>query len=177
MAALGMLAPLIESLFVQCFAGIRRILATSAPPLSSSHPRWQWPTRKQWDCHYYLAENKRKKGLSKGILELATVIGLSARMPDDLEPMLEALFEYRNAMFHYGFEWPPIERQKFDIRRAKWPSNWFSVSTSGNQPWIFYVTDTFIDHCFVVMEAVLSGIGAFAREQSLLVPNTPRGRP
>jgi hypothetical protein len=98
-------------------------------------------------------------------------------MPNDLEPMLEALFEYRNAMFHCGFEWPPIERQKFDIRRTKWPSDWFSVSSSGHQPWIFYLTDTFVDRCFTVIDAVLGGIGAFARAELSILPNTPADRP
>ena len=35
-------------------------------------------------------------------------------LPDDLEPTLSALFAYRNAMFHSGFEWPRKELERFE---------------------------------------------------------------
>jgi hypothetical protein len=89
-------------------------------------------------------------------------------MPNDPEPVLQALFEYRNKMFHCGFEWPPVERKRFAEKRDrdKWPSDWFSMATSGEEPWIFYLTEAFSEHCLDIIYSVLSGIGAFARIRS-----------
>ena len=61
-----------------------------------------------------------------GILQLLDAIDMADHMPDDLRPMLSALFEYRNKMFHLGLEWPLEERQRFDKRLSKWPREWFS---------------------------------------------------
>lgn len=165
MAAVGMLAPLIESMFDQSFAGIRKLFETSRVAINSSHPRWgQQSTKKKWDYHFSLDGTKLKKGgLAKGILELVDTVGLSAHMPNDLKPVLQALFEYRNKMFHCGFEWPPVERKRFEEKRADWPSDWFSKSTSGDEPWIFYLSEAFTEHCLEIIHSVLSGIGAFAR--------------
>ncbi len=166
MAAVGMLAPLIELMFGQSFAGIRRLFEKSRVAISSSHPRWGQQSTKKWDCHFFWDGKKWNKGLAKGILELAEAVGLSAHMPNDLEPALQAIFEYRNKMFHCGFEWPPVERERFEQKRANWPSDWFSMATSGEEPWIYYLTDTFIEHCLDIIHSVLSGIGAFARIQT-----------
>jgi hypothetical protein len=86
-------------------------------------------------------------------------------MPSNLEPVLQALFEYRNKMFHRGFEWPSVEREQFERKRASWPSDWFSMAVSGQEPWIFYLTEAFIEHCLDIIHSVLVGIGAFARIQ------------
>jgi hypothetical protein len=167
MAAVGMLAPLIESMFDQSFAGIRQLFEKSRVAINSSHPRWgQQSTRKKWDCHLFLDGKKWTKGLAKGILELADTVGLSAHMPNDLEPVLQALFEYRNKMFHCGFEWPPVERKRFEEKRANWPSDWFSKAARGEEPWIFYLSEAFTEHCLDIIDSVLSGIGAFARIRS-----------
>ena len=50
MAAVGMLAPLFESILCQSFSGIRRSFETNSIPFSS-HPRWKLITKEPWDCH------------------------------------------------------------------------------------------------------------------------------
>ena len=69
---------------------------------------------------------------------------------------LAALFAYRNKMFHNGFEWPMKERHKFseEIQRRGWPPEWFKKSTSGDQPWIFYMSADFIQHCLDTIDQV-----------------------
>jgi hypothetical protein len=59
--------------------------------------------------------------------------------------MLEALFEYRNYMFHNGFEWPQARCAQFAARidKSGW-QDWFSTFTRGGEPWIFYMTEAFI---------------------------------
>jgi hypothetical protein len=49
-------------------------------------------------------------------------------------------------MFHQGFEWSESERAKFAKATAAWPAEWFSQATSGGEPWVFYLTDVFVDH-------------------------------
>lgn len=165
MAAVGMLAPIIESILCQSFRGIRRSFETNSIPFSS-HPRWKLTTNEKWDCHYVFSQSGgKKRNLVKGILQLANATGLTAHLPNDFGPTLQALFEYRNKMFHFGFEWPTFEREQFHKRIADWPSDWFSLATSDHKPWIFYVTDTFINHSFNIIDSVLAGVGAFARDK------------
>jgi hypothetical protein len=163
MAAVGMLAPLTEAIFSRSFAGLRRLLENDTHGLSL-HPRWQWSTEQQWDCHYvYVKNGRREKRLVEGILQLSDAIGLSPYLPPTLQPTLQALFEYRNKMFHHGFEWPTSVRRDFNNRKTIWPKDWFSAASSDNEPWIFYLTAMFITHCLNTIDDIVSGIGAFAR--------------
>ncbi len=165
MAAVGMLAPLFESILCQSFSGIRRSFETNSIPFSS-HLRWKLITKKQWDCHFVFTQSGGKeKNLVKGVLQLADATGLTVHLPNDFGPTLQALFEYRNKMFHFGFEWPTVERERFQKRTADWPSDWFRMATSDHKPWIFYLTDTFIHHCLTIIDNVLSGVGVFARDK------------
>jgi hypothetical protein len=166
MAAVGMLAPLIESIFCQSFDNLRRKFLEPDNVPFSSHLRWQWSNAAQWDCHFVWSNRGRRKDLVEGIMQLAEAIGLSSHLPADLKPRLQALFEYRNKMFHHGFEWPLVERERFQrrIQTAKWPSDWFTTATTGDSPWIFYLSDSFIQHCLTTVYSVLSGVGIFARK-------------
>lgn len=165
MAAVGMLAPLFESILCQSFSGIRRSFETNSIPFSS-HPRWKLITKEQWDCHYVFTQSGgKKKNLVKGVLQLADATGLTAHLPNDLRPTLQALFEYRNKMFHFGFEWPTVERERFQMQTADWPSDWFATATEDHKPRIFYLTDTFINHCLTIIDSVLGGVGVFTRDK------------
>ena len=79
--------------------------------------------------------------------------------------MFSALFTYRNRMFHHGFEWPMNERKKFDemIREEGWPPEWFRKSESGGEPWIFYMSDQFVQHCLTTIDQVLEGVGRYLK--------------
>ena len=134
MAAVGMLAPLMESMFK---ATLRAIGKT--PPRSNLAAR-----------------------VMDAIEDEGT--GLGQYMPDDLRPTLEALFRYRNKMLHHGFEWPHSQRLAFDGSLSDWPPGWFGNSTSDDEPWMFYMTPEFISHCLDTAEQVLIGIVRFQTE-------------
>lgn len=165
MAAVGMIAPLVESIFFQVFQGVcNHFEETKKKPIS--HDRWGMPASVQWDCHYILKSGQHKKNLIEGIFQLADAVELSKYLPSDLQQTLQALFEYRNKMFHLGFEWPINERSRFQkrIKDAGWPSGWFSQATSGDKPWIFYLTANFIDQCMNKIDYTITGIGDFCRK-------------
>jgi hypothetical protein len=166
MAALGMLAPLLESMFYDTFRQAREEFFVDSR--SIEHPRWEWAATGQWDCHLvYDKTGKPKKDIVKGILQLSEAIGLTPHLPKDLKPMLEALFEYRNKMFHFGFAWPSVECDKFAKRivNPDWPSKWFTTASTNGVPWIFYLTEVFVDHCLERVDQIIDGIGAFVVER------------
>lgn len=167
MAAVGMLAPFIETLFKRAFQGIPKLF-DGIGCSRSEHPRWAMPSKKQWDCRYS-SKSGKKRNLVDGIMELADAVGLVGDLPADLRNTLSALFAYRNKMFHEGIEWPVSRRAAFDerITTAGWPADWFVKATTGGQPWIFYLSDTFVDHCLATIENVLSGLDAFVRREQL----------
>ena len=167
MAAVGILAPFVESMFYSAFYRVREAFF-SMDGAHAQHPRWELSAKGQWDCHFvYDKDGNRKKNLVGGILELAEAVGLAPHLPHDLKPTLEALFEYRNKMFHFGMEWPVSERSKFEKRivGASWPPDWFGKETLSGDPALFYLTDAFVDHCLKSIDHVIDGIGTFAQEQ------------
>jgi hypothetical protein len=166
MAAVGMLAPFFESIFQQMFHGLQILIkdeVTSVP----DHPRFNGATTDRcWDCHYFLSDGKLKRGgIVRGIEDLSSAVGLTPHFTASLMNVLEALFSYRNKMFHLGFEWPIKERTSFNnrIRNENW-DNWFSVATSDGKPWIFYMTQTFVLKCVHEIDELLSAIGRFAED-------------
>ena len=163
MAAVGMLAPTIESLFYQVFNNIR--LKYYSDKTVFSNARFMNGNKNSWDCHYYWKNENRERNLVKGIIQLAEAIGLSSYLPNDMRITLEALFEYRNNMFHNGFEWPEKEIKKFDkrINDSKWPETWFQKAESNYDPWIFYLSEEFINHCIKIVESILYGLGAYCK--------------
>ncbi len=169
MAALGMIAPLIESLFYQAFQGIRSVYygADVIPPGS---PRSAiGDADKFWDCH--LAYDAQKMGCRKdlvlGIMELADAIGLKSHIPQHLLSMLPALYRYRNKMFHFGFEWPERECKSFakEIAKQGW-QQWFSSATRDDVPFIFYMTEPFVQASLAAVHELLSGFGAYCVERA-----------
>jgi hypothetical protein len=114
-----------------------------------------------------LPENKRweKMPPAARIMAMAEETGLAANLPIDLKSTLTALFAYRNKILHLGFEWPDGDRKAFADRIPKegWPADWFSQATSDGEPWMFYVTDAFVDHCLATVDQILDGLGAFVR--------------
>jgi hypothetical protein len=160
-AAIGMLAPFVESLFHQTFLNLRSWFDGSSLP-DPQHARWQMRATLQWDCHY-ASDNPSRKDLLRGIAELSKVVGLAPFLHSNYHQVLQALFSYRNRILHCGLEWPEKERIKFDalIKREGW-GDWFSLSTSANKPWVFCLTEQFILACLNEIERILSGIGEFA---------------
>jgi len=170
MASLGMIAPLYESMFFEAFQTIRtKFFALDFIPQGHRRSVMTDPND-FWDCHRVSAPGKDKPRLAlvPGIYELADVVDLTQYLSGDLRKMLEALFGYRNKMFHNGFEWPKNECQEFAkrIQQEKWQA-WFSTSTRGpdKEPWIVYMTDEFIDHCLDMVERLLNSFGSYNKKR------------
>jgi hypothetical protein len=167
MAALGMIAPTYESMFFHAFQGIReafRKAGVSPPPHARSGITI---TDHYWDCHLVHSQDAKPKtrtNLVKGIMELAEATQLE--LPDGLQSLLEALFYYRNKMFHYGFEWPRSECLKFSKRIAekKW-DDWFERAEHAGEPWIFYMSDDFIKLCLGMTDKVLDALGRYCKDR------------
>jgi hypothetical protein len=167
MAALGMLAPLIESLFYQAFQGIRTQYY-GLDIIPAGHARSGMAKADDfWDCHFLFnpkVKSKKQKELVPGIMELAEAIALTPHLPGDLLPILKAVFRYRNKMFHFGFEWPSRECANFakDMAAEGWGA-WFSSATRDRVPFIFYMTDELINLSFDLVHRLLEGFGAYCR--------------
>lgn len=166
MASVGMLAPFVESLFFQGFNGIKKIFFNNNGPMNK-HARWAYSEKEIWDCHYVWNDNNRRKDLVKGIMQLGEAIGFDKYLPEKLELILSVLFSYRNKIFHYGFEWPLEERQKYSkrIKDEKWPTNWFNSATSGGEPWIIYLSNEFVEHCLENIDSTINGFSLFLMKQ------------
>lgn len=163
MSAVGMLAPFMESLFVAIFKGLR---ANQRRNNSDANPRIAALDDHFWDPHHVFDHGGHRRNIVQGIVQLSDSIGLSEFLPDDLDRTLSALFAYRNKMFHHGFEWPLDERQTFEqtIRQSNWPSNWFMKSLTGGDPWVFYLSTSFIHHCLMTIDQVLEGVGTYLQQ-------------
>ncbi len=173
LAAVGMLAPFLETVFSECFRGIGSKWPSGGVP-AGAHDRWKSSHAIQWDCHKVIEKGRVRTDLVRGILQLSDAIGLRSRFPANIKQTLSALFGYRNRMFHCGFEWPMDERLAFQkrIMDDKWPTTWFSSATSGGQPWVFYMTDDFIQHCLTTADQVVIAFGEFVRDVLIGEPGT-----
>lgn len=168
MSAVGMLAPLMESIFYQAFHGIRKnIFVGKQTP--SNHSRWTHSEIEKWDCHFAWGKKGiRGEDLVRGIIQLSEATGLKPFLPHDLEIVLKVLFSYRNKMFHCGFEWPVEERTRFwsRIQKDNWPTNWLDKATINGVPWVIYLTDEFIWHCVETIELLVDSFGKFVVHKS-----------
>jgi hypothetical protein len=170
MAAVAVLTAFFQSMFNEAFSGIRKWLEREDRMPVTGHSRWQMPPEKQWDCQFVSTKKDQiigsTKNIARGIVELAEATGLAGDLPSDLHATLGALFAYRNKMLHCGFEWPAKERNGFakTIAEKHWPEKWFSQWTSDGKPFMFYLTDAYIDHCLKTINDIIPGIGKFLRK-------------
>ena len=134
-AAVGLIASYLESLF----RGIYKFL------------KKEWP----------------RDDLVKNIIDVVKETGLIYHFPSDLESILKALFEYRNRILHYNSEWPTYELNNFarKLDDSDWPVDWFEVLTSGGEPVMIYMTQTFIDHCLDTIRQIWKGFEVFQTDE------------
>ncbi len=112
MAAVAMLAPFAEMLFVRIFQNIRE--KQLAPQADCDEKRRQASEEQFWDPHWFFQPKKRpRKDLPEGTKQLADYSGLAEFLPGDYYKTVKALLCYRNAMFHNGLEWPEEGFKKF----------------------------------------------------------------
>ncbi|PZX10948.1 hypothetical protein LX81_04075 [Palleronia aestuarii] len=167
MSAVGMLAPFVESLLLSIFQGLRERLDASKGSLDET-TRGTSSATKFWDPRLVRDDSRwQKAGLVRGTRQLSDAIGLSPYLPEGFAAMHAALTAYRNSMFHNSFEWPMDERKTFGelIVAESWPDGWFKKSTTGSDPWIFYMSDEFIAHCLEMIDQVLKGVGRYLEQR------------
>ena len=167
MSALGMIAPFFESLLVSVFEGLRQRDETGETPVGNTI-RGPRSAKKFWDPRLTFVDGEWKNGIVLGTRQLSDAIGLSSFLPEGFTSMHAALTAYRNSMFHNGFEWPVDKRKKFNelIVADAWPEGWFTKSTSNDEPWIFYMSADFIEHCLHTIDQVLEGVGRYLEKGS-----------
>ncbi|WP_424973461.1 hypothetical protein [Dinoroseobacter sp. S124A] len=163
MSAVGMLAPFIESLFVAIFEAIRKV----EKPTDEVDPRQNAFRDLYWNPQLVIKKGEFGNDLIRGIQELARFSGLELFLPDGYEKTLTALFAYRNNMFHNGFEWPANKVEKFQnrVKNKHWPENWFHHSSKNDVPWIYYMSEDFIQHCLKLIDEVLDGVGEYLEKR------------
>ena len=166
MSAVGMLAPFTESLVALTFSGLRTIWIEDGRSMENT-VRGSSSYRKFWDTQWTCDGNEWKKsGHVRGARQLSDVLGLSPYVTIEFFAMHGALTAYRNRMFHNGFEWPVAERLRFGelLLSEGWPSGWFKKSTTGGDPWIYYMSDEFIAYCIQMVERFLDGVGSYLKD-------------
>lgn len=155
-AAIGILAPMLEGVFAAEF----RCLSLYFKGADRSHHRWKLAKENFWDPHQVSEDGARKKqpDLGRGIHQLVVALGIQNYFPNDLESVCDAIFVYRNRSLHLGLEWPEVERMKFLhlVKERGW-ERWFEYSTSDEKPWMFSMSDTFVDHAIRTAELVSNG--------------------
>lgn len=168
MAAVGLLAPFMESTLHQCFWGMKSLYSRESIPELADQTRYQLNIDAFWDCHFTFSKNgKRNVNIVEGTKQLSEATGLDQFLPVDFLKVLGALVAYRNAMFHNGMEWPADQREKFQnrIKNDQWPVDWFDLATTGDEkkPWMFFMTEKFIKRCFRLADEVLEAFGALVK--------------
>ena len=106
--------------------------------------------------------------------EIISRTGMNDYLPDELAVTMAALFRYRNTLFHWGFEWPADECERFQNAMNQWPPGWFTVVTLEMQQEVFIMSPTFIEHCLQTAETVTKDLQDFlvdrARKENGLEP-------
>ena len=162
MAAVGLIAPLIESLFDRAFDSLEQEVGES-DSLERAHERSRLDDRRK---HHDVPKGGRRQSpkIAERIPQLAEAIDLKKHLPSDLERTLSVLFAYRNKMFHCGLEWPAKDLKDFAnlINSNGW-TDCFTTAESGGDPWMFYMSREFTDHCLETADRIIEGIGARVR--------------
>ena len=142
MAAVGVVAPVIEAVFKDA---VRRA-GEELPP----------------------------RNFVERLPEIINRTGMNDYLHDEIAVTMEALFRYRNTLFHWGFEWPADECEKFQNAMNGWPLGWFSVAALEMQQEVFIMSPTFIEHCLKTAEDVTKDLQDFlvdrARKENGLEP-------
>lgn len=169
MAAVGQLAPFLESLMTDYFLGLGRIYDKS----TFKSNRFERVKGYSWDPHFYFGKDKVRADFCDGLKQLIEDLDIRSKLPEDTIKIFKALMLYRNRMFHNGIEWPEEQRKNFrDYIQKHKMEHWFSYSISGNDPWIYYMEKTFIDECLKLAEFLINNLGGVGPAQKNKVIKT-----
>lgn len=158
LAALGMIAPLAESVFVRLFEYVAKM------GVPKEYSRWRVPDAdlRKWNCKLRWCESSQPQwndDIVGGVDQMAKMVDIDRLLTPNDRIRVRALFTYRNYMFHNGIEWPEERAAKFAEMAGGWPDGWFGSARVGGRPWIFYLTDKFADDCFCMLERFVEGVG------------------
>ncbi|TBE02316.1 hypothetical protein [Rhizobium ruizarguesonis] len=176
MAAIGMIAPLVESTLGQSLAALGDMYdRNNISP--GKQERW---TRAQkhkarWNCQFYYNDKKEEKNnIILGMPQLAGACGLDKFLSQEFMSWFEAMFTYRNSMFHGGFEWTVDRRELFEksVEKNGW-DRFFSCSTTNGRPWIYYIKDEAIDALPTMVENMLDSLGRFTKSLPVELTSKP----
>ena len=126
------------------------------------------------DVFERIEEGWARGGSVRNILGGANKKGMAPYLPDQFAPTIEALFRYRNDLFHWGFEWPAYTCRSFESAKDQWPNGWFNVACQNLDPWMFSMSEEFINHCLEVAEDVTAGLGDFLVDEERERNGLPR---
>ena len=138
-------AAFVESFFKECLPVMGKKFTGSYQRDQVRFQRYGESVSSFWDPTKPTTEGGK---MATMICEILEGSGLMRCMVPNFTQVLDAIFKYRNQMIHSGFEWPLKERQRFArmIRDENW-TQWFHVSTVGDEPWFFTVTPDFRKAC------------------------------
>ncbi len=140
LAAIGIIAPYIESLFTAMFADYGKYCA----PEESEHDRFRNFTKYKWDPHYFAKKSDRvETDIAKGILQLLKCTGFKDGTIAKCKKFIPAIFRYRNLMFHNGVHWPKVKREVF-IKEAK-GGGWYDWFLFDENSDFVYMGESFIE--------------------------------
>jgi hypothetical protein len=161
------LAPTFESIFDDFFRSVSIKYGDSI--LEKNSERNNLNRKQKWDCHIYVENGKGKKDLLNGIRQLIKDTKFYLVFPLENIDKLELLFFYRNKAFHNGFNWPQNEIRLFTkkIDEGKWERNWYSVTTSNNEPTSYYLTELYAQKCRELMMELINSIGKYYKANSM----------
>jgi len=166
MAAIGMIVPMLESVYSQSFHSLGEMYVTKGME-PQPHQRWVRARAdpQRWNCQVYFAEDGEvRQDIISGIRQISAATGLVRYLPADTANWIDAMLTYRNKMFHGGFEWSLAQRDQFEkqVAQRHW-ENLFQSATTDGKPWMFYIRDEVITEMPPRMEGILDAMGKFAK--------------
>jgi hypothetical protein len=156
MAAVGQIAPLLESLMTDYFKGLGK---RHSDAMFESN-RFKNIREIAWDPHYVFDKGEIREDLCDGLDQLIKDLELKSKLPEYTSKIFRALMVYRNKMFHNGLEWPEKQRKKFaEFIQQQKIEKWFTYSICGNDTWIYYMEEVFIDECLKLAKFLIGNLG------------------
>jgi len=156
-------APFVEGFYTHEFYWQQYLFETKDSYTTPNLLCQRWQICKTFNAYFWNPNKYVDKSLNvytdiaRGIPQLIDALGMKDRMPDNYEEILACLFTYRNKSFHGGYEWTTENRRKFAkfIEEKAIRKTWFSCSTSGGEPQVYYATNEFIQVCLKACEYIV----------------------
>lgn len=136
MAAVGMIAPLIESAFRTAF----RSIGDELPP------------------------GNLVKEIVKHAEEVGMKEHLPPDLEPTLSALFAYRNKMFHGGFEWSTD--ELKKFDKLLEENRWPPDWFSKATTDDEPWMFYMTSAFVDCCLEMAEGVIRGIRQFGLKRN-----------